>query len=342
MWVPTGRSSLTITGTDPVSRVVVYGVGAIGGVVAAALSIGGTEVVGIARGAQLQAIREGGLRLLSPTTDTTARFDCVGDPTEISWRADDLILLCMKTQDTLPALDRLRAAGVENQHLFCLQNGVTNERLALRGFANVHGVTVMMPGTFQKPGEVAAHSTPSYGMFDLGRFPLGHDEADALLAQALEGGNIAAFVQENVMESKYGKLLMNLDNITQAALGAGVDQGDLPGLLRAEGEAALAAAGIAWSNIGKNDPRREKHMQIKDVSGVPRVGGSTAQSLLRGAGSVETDYLNGEIVYLGRLHGVATPLNSGMLRVAARLAREGGKPGQMTLDDLKAELARAS
>jgi 2-dehydropantoate 2-reductase len=78
---------------------------------------------------------------------------------------------------------------------------------------------------------------------------------------------------------------------------------------------------------------------VKEVPGVPRAGGSTLQSLLRGAGSVETDYLNGEIVYLGRLHGVATPVNAVMMRVAARLAREGAKPGQMTLADLQAEIA---
>ena len=324
------------------SRVVVYGVGAIGGVVAAALSAAGKEVAGIARGAQLQAIRQGGLRLLSPDTDVTAQFDCFGDPSEIDWRTDDLILLCMKTQDTLPALERLRAAGVEDQHIFCLQNGVTNERLALRRFPNVHGVTVMLPGTFQHPGVVASHSSPRYGMFDIGRFPFGHDDADARLAEAMEAANIATFVQDDVMASKYGKLLMNLGNITQAALGSGVDQGDLHALMKAEGEAALTAAGIAWTDVGQDDPRRKKFMQLKEVDGVPRAGGSTAQSLMRGAGSVETDYLNGEIVYLGRLHGVPTPVNSAMLRVGARLAREGVKPGQTTLADLKAEVARTS
>ena len=44
-------------------RFVVYGVGAIGGTIAAALARAGEDVVGIARGAQLEAIRRDGLLL---------------------------------------------------------------------------------------------------------------------------------------------------------------------------------------------------------------------------------------------------------------------------------------
>ena len=47
-------------------RTVVYGVGAIGGTVAASLALSGQEVVGIARGAQLAAIRASGLLLRTP------------------------------------------------------------------------------------------------------------------------------------------------------------------------------------------------------------------------------------------------------------------------------------
>jgi len=61
-------------------RVVVCGVGAVGGVLAAALTRAGTEVIGIARGAQLDAIRENGLLVRSPNEDFAARFDCAASP----------------------------------------------------------------------------------------------------------------------------------------------------------------------------------------------------------------------------------------------------------------------
>src|SRR5262245_44363974 len=87
-------------------RFVVYGVGAIGGCIAAALSLAGEEVAGIARGAQLEAIRERGLLLRTPNNTATGRFPCHADPSEIGIRDHDVILLTMKTQDTAAALER--------------------------------------------------------------------------------------------------------------------------------------------------------------------------------------------------------------------------------------------
>ena len=321
-------------------RAIIYGVGAIGGAVAAALVSNGVEVIGIARGAQLEAIRANGLRMRSPVYDERVQFECVSDPAEIAFREDDAILLCMKTQDTVAALERLREVGVENQPIFCLQNGVANERIALRRFANVHALCVMLPASFLEPGDVAAWCEPRFGMFDFGRYPSGHDAADEALAAAFRGSMIEPFVADDAMASKYGKLLMNLSNILEAALGRGADYQDISDRLKDEARATYRAAGIAWKDVSATDPRRDL-MRWGEVPGVPRVGGSTSQSLARGTGSVETDYLNGEISLLGRLHGVPTPLNDAMTALGARLAREASAPGSMTAEQLRALLQLA-
>jgi len=185
-------------------RIIVYGVGAIGGTVAAALALSGQEVVGIARGAQLKAIQADGLLLRTPGKTARAQFPCFADPCAIDLRQDDAILLTMKTQDTLAALERLRAAGIVDQPIFCVQNGVTNERLALRRFSEVHGVTVMMPATISAPGEISAFSAPRHGIFDVGRYPNGSNSHDEKLAQALEAANIAAYVTPYAIHSKNG------------------------------------------------------------------------------------------------------------------------------------------
>jgi 2-dehydropantoate 2-reductase len=323
-------------------RVVVFGTGAVGGTVAAALAHAGREVVAIARGAQLEAIRAGGLRLRSPHEDYTVRFDVVETPQQAGIRVDDAILLAMKGQHTLAALEALRAAGVTDQPIFCLQNGVDNERKALRLFANVHGVTVMMPVAFRKPGEVIVYSEPQYGVFDIGLAASGHDGADAALAEAMTAANIAGYVNDDVMASKYGKLLLNLSNITGAALDPGEDAREIAAQMRAEAEAVLMAAGISWQDVGVGDARRARHMRMAGVPGVEPFGSSTRQSLERGTGSVETDWLNGEIVMLGRLHGVATPANAYLARLAARLAREGAAPGSVTLAQLRDGIAAES
>lgn len=319
-------------------RVIVYGVGAIGGVVAAALARAGFPVTGIARGAQLDAIRADGLLLRTPKEEVRIRFDCVADPAEIDLGPRDAILMTMKAQDTAPALDRLRAAGVEAQPVFCVQNAVVNERMALRRFPNVHGVTVMMPAGYTRAGEVTCFSLPRHGIFDIGRYPGGSDADDEWLAAALEASNVAAFVIPDVMRSKYGKLLLNLGNVVEAALGRGPQTGGFTEVLRREGRAVLQAAEIAWDDVGADDPRRKTLLNVQDVPGVAR-GSSSTQSLERGAGSIETDWLNGEIVLLAREHGVPAPANAWFQRLGARLAREGSRPGSVSVGEAEAGLA---
>ncbi len=316
-------------------RVIVYGVGAIGGAVAAALCDNGVDVVGIARGRMLKAIQRDGLHMRSPVYDKRHRFECVSDPAEIAFRPDDMILMCMKTQDTLPALEALRAQGVTTQPIFCLQNGVANEPMALRLFPNVHGVTVMLPGSYLEPGEVVAFCEPKFGMFDIGRFPRGTDDDDARLARAFKGSMILPFLHEDVMSSKYGKLILNLQNGLTAAFGKDAEYDDLYQAAKDEALAVLKAGNIAWQDMSaKADPRRAELMRTGTIEGVTTVGGSTAQSLARG-GSVEIDYLSGEISLLGRTFGVATPVNDAITALVAQMAREGAQPGAHSPDALR-------
>jgi 2-dehydropantoate 2-reductase len=322
-------------------RIVVYGVGAIGGTVAASLALAGIEVAGIARGAMLEAIRTSGLRLRTPLIDERVELEVYASPAEIAWRDDDVVLLTMKSQDTAAALTALRDAGVEQQAIVCGQNGIENERMALRLFPNVYGMTVMCPGTYTTPGEVLCHAMPKRGMLDIGRYPLGADETARALAAALEAAEFKAFVLDEVMQSKHGKLLENQVNIVRAAFGPDADSKPFDALLKAEGEAVYRAAGIEWMPIGGADPRRHGVMEMGDIPGAGRGGDSSSQSLLRGTGSIETDYLNGEIALLGRLHGVSTPVNAWFTALGARMVREGLKPGSVTPAEVESGLRAA-
>lgn len=314
-------------------RIIVYGVGAVGGVIATSLAHSGQQVIGIARGARLDAIRTTGLTLRSPAGTIHAKFDGAASAQEINFRPDDAIMIVVKGQDSLTALQDLRAAGVEDQPIFCAQNGVANEATALRYFPNVHGINVMLPAQYTSPQETIGWCSPNYGNFDIGRFPGGIDAADKALADALTPAGIGGYPQSEVMVYKHGKLIMNLGNIVEAALGREVESADLAEHLRAEGRTVLDAAGIDWRDVGSSDPRREL-MKEGTVDGVPRIGSSTSQSLARATGSVETDFLNGEICFLGRLHGIPTPANDYVTRLAARLAREKIDTGAITRDEM--------
>lgn len=321
-------------------RFIIYGVGAIGGTIAASLALAGQEVVGIARGKMLDAIRANGLLFRTAAGEHRVNFPCHAGPDAIEFRADDVVILTMKGQDTHEALLALRAAGVTTQAIVCGQNGVANEREALRLFPNVYGMTVMMPSDYTIPGEVNCYGGPKLGIFDLGRYPGGLDATAEAIAAHLRNANFAVFPLEDVMRSKYGKLVSNLGNVLEAALGPGTDRKDFISLAQAEAEAVYRAAGIEWNAVGagSNDPRSKGLMEMQPVAGAHRFGGSSTQSLQRGTPSIETDYLNGEIVLLGRLHGVSTPVNAYLVALGQRLIAERLDPGAISRDELAAAL----
>ena len=71
-------------------------------------------------------------------------------------------------------------------------------------------------------------------------------------------------------------------------------------------------------HLGRADCQKIESGTIAGDSSL-RGGSSTWQSLTRTTGDIECDFLNGEIALLGRMHGVPTPANS----LVQRLAREG-------------------
>ncbi len=320
-------------------RFIIYGVGAIGGTLAVKLALAGEEVVGIARGAQLDAIRSNGLTLRTPDGDLVGRFPVVEKPGEIGFRSDDVIFLSMKTQHTGDALGDLRAAGVRRQTLVCAQNGVANEPMALRYFDNVLGAMVEMPVSFLTPGEVVAFLHPKPGLIEIGRYPKGGSDVASAVCAVLESAGFVARAHEDIMRRKYGKILVNLANGIDIALGAAARDGAYASRAREEARAVFAVAGIAHDDVTAPDPDRAAQMHPGKVEGAKSVGSSAMQSLVRGAGSIEVDYLNGEIARLGRHYGVPTPVNAFFTELAARILAENIRPGSMTEKDVAALFA---
>jgi 2-dehydropantoate 2-reductase len=70
-------------------------------------------------------------------------------------------------------------------------------------------------------------------------------------------------------------------------------------------------------------------LPLKTVQGRSFPGSSSWQSLARGASVTEVDYLTGEIVLLGRLHGIPTLLNETLQAEVQRMARDRLPPGSL-------------
>jgi 2-dehydropantoate 2-reductase len=315
-------------------RFVIYGAGAIGGAVGARLHQSGHAVTLIARGAHLEAIRRDGLTFLTPVERVVLDLPAVGDPGSVEWRGDEVVLLATKSQDTLPALIALREAAGSAVPVVCLQNGVENERVSLRLMDAVYGAVVMLPAAHLEAGAIEAYGTETTGHIDVGRYPDGVDDRCRAICAALAASRVDSDPVGDVMRLKYAKLLLNLTNAVGALFAASERRDELGELVKQEGRAVLDAAGVSYLAPEITDiEARWQRWGVRDIEGRSRAGSSTWQSLARGTGAIETDYLNGEIVLQGRLHGVPTPLNERLCVLAAAAARERRAPGTMSAED---------
>ena len=316
-------------------RLVVYGAGAVGGVVGGRLAEAGHEVILIARGPHLKAIQTGGLRVLSPDRSVTLSLPAVASPAEIDWQGDEVVLMAVKSQDTAAAADAL-ASVAPSVSVVSMQNGVVNERMLLRRFDRTYGMFVACPATHLEPGVVEAHSSPLAALLDLGRYPSGQDRTAEELASAINGAGMESIVRPEIMRWKYTKLLMNLGNVVAALCGPDVRGGRLNDVLREEALTVYRAAGIDFASDEDDRARRRGKLTLGTIEGRARRGDSSWQSLERGTGAIETDYLNGEIVLLGRLHGVPTPANEAVCRRAREVVSAGAGPGSVREEELLA------
>ncbi|MDQ0373417.1 ketopantoate reductase family protein [Cellulomonas humilata] len=330
-------------------RHIIIGTGAVGGVIGGLLAGAGKDVVLVARGRQLEALRTGGLEVTTAVGTVRVHPPTAAGPQDVGLRPDDVLVLAVKSQDTAAALtawaDRPVDGGgtaAERLPVVCAQNGVDNERAALRQFASVIAMCVWLPATYLEPGRVSAGGTPVPGVLTIGPAAPSSVDADLLAAYAgdLTAAGLRAPVTADVMAWKYRKLLSNLANAVEALCGTTRDAaaGELAARADAEGRAVLQAAGIVVLDEAVHDAARADFMMSR-LPGQEGTGGSSWQSLVRGTGSIEADHLNGEIVLLGRLHAVPTPVNAVLQRRARQAAATRATPGSVTADVLLRETA---
>jgi 2-dehydropantoate 2-reductase len=313
-------------------KLLVVGAGAVGGVLGARLA-NHHDVTLVARGAHLDAIRSRGLTLHTPAGTEVVRV-AVTDRAVAD--AETIILLAVKTQDAAAALRSIEAPA--STPIVCLTNGIEAERLALRWFDRVYGVCVYSPTAFLEPGVVEAWGMPVPGMYDVGRYPAGRDEICVQLAAAFTTAGVWSNCDADIMRWKRSKLVANLANAIDALCGGYRFDHPITEALRSEALRCFAAAGLTTTTPDEEHARRAE-FTTGDIAGRTRAGGSTWQSLARGAHVLECEYLNGEIALLGRLHGVPTPVNTALLREVTRAAAAGVPAGSMTIDELAARLS---
>ncbi|GIG28285.1 ketopantoate reductase family protein [Cellulomonas marina] len=330
------------------TRYVVIGAGAVGLALAARLHLAEIPVALVARGASLDVVARDGVRYTDPT-GTRAVAVPVADRAGTRLAPDDVLVLTVKAQQADDALGEWAWQPVHDPAdphalaadlpVLVLQNGLATEAQALRRFATVLSASILVPAQSLEPGAVAVAAADPAAVLSIGLAPDGTDaRVDALVAD-LQRAGIAAHSTDDVLPWKALKLLGNVNNAVELLGGSDEERKALSRELTAEARTVLEEAGLEPADGAERDEAVGR-IRIQPTEGWEPGRASTFQSVARGASSVETDYLNGEIVLLGRLHEVPTPLNAALQRVVGASFARGEAPGTVTVADVRAVAAR--
>jgi 2-dehydropantoate 2-reductase len=284
------------------------------------------------------------------------RAPAVRHPREIPFEEGDVCFLAVKSQHTLEAVQALAPVAPRTLQIYCAQNGVRNEEIVERYFPEqTNGVVVYLGATCIQPG-VVIHTAG--GKLGLGRYPEGTPRGIEGVKAAFDQTPLKAVVTEPIMELKWGKLLVNLNNATYGLIGLSVQEAMHSSEMRnlvadvvEEGLEVLAAAGIPYREL-PDDPSPETIIRSlrKESFQAPEIPKeeemlhwpSLWQDLFLRRGTVEAEYFNGEVVRLGKEVGKATPLNAGLLSLSEATAASKEPPGKYQVQELREILAAST
>lgn len=334
-------------------RWLIIGGGAVGCTLAAELVRVGRTVTVVEREPEHRSVlQERGLELRRPEGRERLRLDVVGSVAEAAPRAGDAAVLAVKTWDTETACAELHAAAggatagtVPWLPLLCAQNGVRNEAIAARLFRDVGGLVLVFNVARLEPGVVRV--LPG-GRSHAGAHTPGAAPTVAAAVSAFAATRIPLDATGDLERRRWNKLVLNLNNATFGLLGLSSQEGRaLPEAqalmieVFAEGIRVLRAAGIPFEDgpEGALEGRLRLLSASEDAPQAPVDDGllsypSLWQDLWHRRGRTEAPDLNGEIVRLGVLHGVPTPLSSALLSAVTAAADERRGPGTHTLAGL--------
>ncbi|WP_068165772.1 ketopantoate reductase family protein [Rhodococcus phenolicus] len=330
------------------TRYVVVGAGAVGATLAAQFEQHGISYVLVGRGAQIAHIAAHGLTYYRCGTATTVPLVTADSPSAVTLTSDDVLVFTPKVQDLESAVRQWAwqpvsdAAGITASALpaITLQNGLDAERIALRRFGVVYGASLLTPARFTVIGEVVSGAAGPVGVLTIGRIPGGSDERLAAIADDLRAAEYIVQVTDDVVPWKAAKIIHNVRNAVEVLAGDDEERSLIENALVAETQAVLAAAGIRIADTVAERTEDLSEFAMAPDSGIRPGQQSTWQSFARGASS-EVDYLNGEIVLLGRLHGVEVPFNTAVQAVLGASELAGEKPFTRITTDVIAAARRA-
>jgi 2-dehydropantoate 2-reductase len=304
-------------------KLVVLGAGAIGGFLGARLARAGADVILIARGPHLVAMKERGLRIIDSGGEWSVRVDATNDFTAM--RDADAVFVTLKAYSLPAVAERLASSLGEQTAVVSAQNGIPWWYFQRHGgeLEGTHLETVdpggviaraidprrvigciVYPATSLESPAVIRHGEGdrfSLGELDGSPSPRCHE-----ISRVLVGAGLKAPVQPRIRAELWLKLLGNavfnpLSALTRASLG---DMAQSP-LVATVVRAAMEEVDLVARRLGIETP-----LSIDQrIKGAARVGDHKTSMLqdLEAGRPMEIDALTGSVVELGDRLGIAVP-----------------------------------
>ena len=296
-------------------RVAVVGAGAVGGYFGARLAQGGAELVVIARGAHLAAIRRDGIRLESVAGDAVVRpAECTDDPSRVA--PAEVVLLGVKAWQVEEVARGLDSLLTPDSCVLPLQNGVEapdqidralGPGRALGGLCRILS-EVVGPGRIRHSG---IEPYVAFGELAGGDSPRTH----GLLAAFSRVPGVRAELLPDIRLGMWRKFLL-ITGWGAVAVSSGATIGAIRSdreLRRQLVDAMREIVTVAQAN-GVGLAERDVREAVAIVDGAPAEGTTSMQRDLAARRPAEVDAQIGAVVRLARAAGVAAPYHAQVLR----------------------------
>ena len=332
-------------------KIAVIGAGAIGSVIGGLLSKAGEDVTLICRKPHVDAINQNGLILDGESGKMVIRVKAAEN---LDFKPD-LALLTVKSQDIESSVKKVQPF-LSGTLVVTMQNGVQSDDLVagVLGKENIISSVVTFNGEFLEPGKALYSSLLSKTVLLIGE-PFGAKGNRLQSLSALFNKALPTDISEDIRGAHWTKLLWNLITAVPAVTGLSYQEGnhypqirELNINLMKEGLEVIKLAGIKTAPVPSfplslietmaKMPLPECSSMMKNIiesAGERHTLGSILQSIKRGK-STEVDYMNGEIVNLGKKTGIPTPTNSLMVELVHQVETTGKF---LTVDELAQRLS---
>jgi 2-dehydropantoate 2-reductase len=291
-------------------RIAIFGAGGIGGYLGGRLSQAGEDVVLIARGEHLQAIKDHGLRVDSVKGDFVATPTLATEnPTEAG--PVDAVILGVKAWQVLDAAKAMRPMIGPDTFVVPMQNGVeaTAELASVLGEKSVVVGLGGLVSYIVGPGRILHAGGEPFVSF--GESDNSTSERTQNLLTAFKNAGVNASIPTNIQAALWGKLAFMAANSGVGAI-TRVPSGQWRSVVGSWEMAQQVVREVLAVAAGKGIemPNDSLAAAVARLEGSPPNGTSSMQRDLMEGRPSELEVQNGAVVRLGLETGVLTPVNT--------------------------------